>query len=101
MSEWIKVADKSEIPTDTGKLVQAGGKEIALFQIEGKVYALENHCPHRGGPFAEGGVHGEEVTCPWHGWIFNIKTGCFASNPKIKAETFKVKEESGEVWVEV
>lgn len=101
MSEWIQVAKKSEIPADTGKLVQAGGQDIALFQVEGKVYALQNHCPHRGGPLAEGGIQGEEVTCPWHGWAFSVKTGAFVHNPNIKTATYPVKEEGDEIWIEI
>lgn len=101
MAEWIKVATKSEVPTDTGKLVSAGGWELALFQFEGKVYALENACAHKGGPLAEGGLHGNLAMCPWHGWEFDVKTGVSSFNPGIKQRTFPVKEDHGDIYVQI
>ena len=68
MAQFVKVAKKSEIPTDTGKLVQVNGKDIALFKIGDKVYALYQVCPHQSGPLDEGGLDGNVLTCPWHGW---------------------------------
>ena len=101
MGQWVKVAMKSEIPDDTGKLVQAGGKEIALFKVEGKVCAIYSICPHQGGPLDEGGLEGKTVTCPWHGWQFDVTTGVSEFNPSIKQPTFKVKEEGNDIHVEV
>ena len=101
MAEFIKAAKKSEIPEDTGKLVEINGKTIALFKYEGKVHAIYSVCPHQGGPLDEGGMTDGMVTCPWHGWEFNIKDGVCAFNDRIKQPTFKVKEEGDDVWVEV
>ena len=100
MSSWIKVAKKSEIPADTGKLVEAGGQEIALFIVEGKVCAIHNVCPHQGGPLSEGGLRGKEVMCPWHGWNFDVTTGACSFNPRIKVATFSVKEDGEDIYVE-
>ena len=100
MPQWVKVAKKSEIPEDTGKLVQAGGKDIALFQREGKVYALYAVCPHQGGPLDEGGLEEHVVTCPWHGWQFDVRTGVCAFNDAIQQPSFKVKEEGEDIYVE-
>lgn len=101
MAEWVKVAKKSEIPSDLGKCVEAKGREIALFQVKGKVYALNHICPHQGGPLAEGGVDDGVVTCPWHGWSFNVTTGECTFNPSIKQGTYPVKEEGEDILVEV
>lgn len=101
MPEFIKVAKKSEIPDDTGFLVEANGKEIALFKAEGKVCALYSVCPHQGGPLHEGGLHGKAVMCPWHGWEFDVTTGVCTFNESIKQPTFRVKEEGEDVYVEV
>ena len=101
MSELIKVCKKSEIPDDTGKLVEVKGKEIALFKSDGKICAIYAHCPHQGGPLDEGGITEGMVTCPWHGWEFNVATGECGFNKAIKQPTFPVKEEGDDVYVEV
>lgn len=101
MGEFVKAAKKGEIPAETGKSVEVKGHEIALFQVGGKVYAVHHVCPHQGGPLSEGGLEGEVVTCPWHGWSFNVTTGECTFNPAIKQETFKVKEEGEDIFVEV
>lgn len=101
MPEFVKVAKRSEVPSNTGRQVEAKGKEIALFNVEGKIYAIAHVCPHQGGPLAEGGTDGAVVTCPWHGWSFDVKTGECTFNPTVKQQTFKVKEEGEDVFVEV
>ena len=101
MPEFIKVAKKSEIPAYTGKLVEVNGKEIALFLVEGKVYALYNACAHQGGALAEGGLQGRTVMCPWHGWNFDVMTGECKFNPRIKQPVFKIKEDGEDIYVEV
>ena len=101
MAEFVKAAKKSEIPADTGKYVEVQGKEIALFNVGGKVCAIYHVCPHQGGPLAEGGLDGSVVTCPWHGWSFDVTTGECTLNPAIKQESFKVKEEGEDILVEI
>jgi nitrite reductase (NADH) small subunit len=98
---WIKAGKASELDEGKSQIVNANNKELALFKIEGKVYALENTCPHRGGPLVEGYLEGSEVTCPWHAWVFDVKTGVCQTMPDTKQPTFKVKIESGEILVEV
>lgn len=100
MSEFIKVAKKSDIPTDTGFLVHVDGQEIALFQSEGKVYAIHARCPHQGGPMHEGGIYGKMATCPWHGWEFDVTNGKCGFNPAIKLPVFKVKEEGEDIYIQ-
>ena len=101
MAEFVKVAKKSDIPSNTGLSVMAKGKEIALFQYQGKVYALDHTCPHQGGPLAEGGVDEGVVTCPWHGWSFKVADGTCTFNPSIRQSTYRIKEEGEDVFVEV
>ena len=100
MSEFVKVAKKADIPQDSGLQVQVHGRDIAIFNVGGKLYALDNMCPHQGGPLAEGGLNGSEVMCPWHGWQFDVTSGVCAFNPSIKQQTFPVKEEGDDVWVQ-
>lgn len=101
MGDFVKVAKKSEIPSDTGLHVEAGGKEIALFKVGDRVHALYAVCPHQGGPLHEGGVQEGRVTCPWHGWEFDVSNGECTFNAAVKQPTFKVKEEGEDVYVEV
>ena len=75
MAEFVRVASANEIAPGQARLVNVRGKEIALFNIEGNFFALENACTHEEGPLAEGDIEGHEVTCPWHGARFDIRTG--------------------------
>ena len=100
MGNFVKVAQQSEIPEGTGKRVELGGKEVAVFNSGGNFYAIENTCCHRGGPLAEGDVDGTTVTCPWHGWEYNITTGQNLDDEKIKVARFNVKLEGDDVLIE-
>ena len=75
MAEFVKVASTNEIASGQARLVNIKGKEIALFNIEGTFFALENACTHEEGPLAEGEIEGHEVTCRWHGARFDVRTG--------------------------
>jgi 3-phenylpropionate/trans-cinnamate dioxygenase ferredoxin component len=75
VGEFVKVASASEIAPGQARLVNIKGKEIALFNIEGSFFALDNACTHEEWPLAEGDIEGHEVTCPWHGARFDIRTG--------------------------
>ena len=81
MSEFVTVAKVEEIPPGTGKTVDVNGVWIALFNVDGSFFAVDNTCPHAGGPIGEGSLSGEIVTCPWHGWQFNVRTGQRDGNP--------------------
>jgi nitrite reductase/ring-hydroxylating ferredoxin subunit len=72
---WVKIAEINQVPSGTGAVVRVGTKAIALFNIDGTFYALDNVCTHRGGPLGEGRVDGTVVTCPWHGNQFDVTTG--------------------------
>lgn len=101
MAEFVKVAKKSEVPVDTGKCVEVNGREIALFNVEGKIFAIYHVCPHQGGPLAEGGIEGSVVTCPWHGWQFNVTTGVCTFNESVKQPIYSVKEEGDDILVQI
>ena len=75
MADFVKVARAGEIAPGESKAEEAGGKKIAIFNIEGTFYAIDDTCTHRGGPLSEGMVVGAEVTCPWHGAIFDVTSG--------------------------
>jgi len=98
----VKVAQVSDVPVGTGKVVQAGGKKLALFNLGGTFYALDNRCTHMGGPLGEGAVEANQVTCPWHGSIFNITTGEVVGPPARRpVATFPIRVERGEILVDL
>jgi NAD(P)H-dependent nitrite reductase small subunit len=101
MSEVIKVASKRDIPEGESKIVQAKDKEIALFNVGGKFHAIDNLCPHRGGPLGEGLLEGNIVACPWHGWQFDVTTGALVMNPAEKLRTFAVQVKGEDIFVEI
>ena len=75
MDGFVKVAKVGELQPGEAKRVEVAGKAVALFNLEGVYHALEDACPHRGGPLSEGQVEGETVVCPWHGASFDIASG--------------------------
>ena len=101
MADFTRVASASEIPAGTGKVVQAGGKTLAVFNCDGTFYATENACKHRGGPLGEGSLSGTTVTCPWHGWEYDVTTGACQTDDAIKVQKFDVKVQGDDVLVAV
>ena len=102
MSEYIKVATIDEIPVNGSKLVEVEEYRIALFNLDGTVYAIADVCTHDGGPLVEGQVvNGHEVRCPRHGARFDIRTGAALSFPAFEpTASYAVKVEGQDVWIE-
>ncbi|HEV8673205.1 MAG TPA: Rieske 2Fe-2S domain-containing protein [Methylomirabilota bacterium] len=101
MAKLTRVADTSEIEPGQGKVVEAEGKTLAVFNCDGTFYAIDNTCLHRGGPLGEGDLEGTIVTCPWHGWRYEVTTGANAMNAAIKVASFPVTVEGTSVLVEL
>jgi nitrite reductase/ring-hydroxylating ferredoxin subunit len=102
MAQFVKVASANEIAPGSAKQIEINGKTIALFNLDGNYYALDNECTHRGGPLAEGYLTGESVTCPWHGAQFNLKTGAVESPPAAKGVVkYNVRVQGSNIEVEV
>lgn len=99
MSEYVVVATVGDIPPGSGKTVPVNGVWIALFNVDGTFYAVDNTCPHAGGPLGEGHLTDEIVECPWHGWGFNVKTGERKGNPHITVACCHVKVEGNQILV--
>jgi nitrite reductase (NADH) small subunit len=97
----VRVGRSSDVPAGEGQVVEAGGRALALFNVDGAYYAIDNSCAHRGGPLGEGELDGTVVTCPWHGWRWDVKTGANANNPAVKMACFPVSVEAGDVFVEI
>ena len=81
MAGFEKVAQVGDIPSGQGKQIEAGGKIIALLNADGIFYAVDNSCPHVGGPLSEGKVAGNVVTCPWHAATFDLTNGSALGGP--------------------
>ena len=90
-----------DIPVGEGRVVDAGGKTLALFNVGGTYHAIDNICSHRGGPLGEGDLDGTIVACPWHAWRWDVTTGANANNPAVSVACFPVTVEQGEIFVEL
>lgn len=78
---FITVANLADLAPGMCRSVELKDIGLALFNVEGEIYALDNTCPHAGGPLGEGTLEQEVVACPWHGWKFNVRTGQRLKNP--------------------
>ncbi|MBI3333236.1 MAG: non-heme iron oxygenase ferredoxin subunit [Candidatus Omnitrophica bacterium] len=102
MGKFIKVATTGEIPPGGAKQVEVEGHSIALFNVEGSFYAVDNTCTHVGGPLAEGMIEADQVECPWHGARFNVKTGAALTPPAAgDLASYKVQVSGSDIEVEV
>lgn len=97
----IRVGKADELTPGGSKAVSAGDGEIGVFNADGSFYAVDNACPHRGGPLSEGRLEGCVVVCPWHGWQFDVTDGSLLMNPASKLKTYKVVREGDDLYVEI
>ncbi|MGD9853708.1 MAG: Rieske (2Fe-2S) protein [Planctomycetaceae bacterium] len=103
MSSWHTVAKTHEIPTGSGRTFAVDGRLIAVFEVDGDYYAINDLCPHMGASLGEGSIESGAVTCPWHAWRFCVKDGTWLDNPKasLKTETYPVRIEGDTLLVDV
>src|SRR5947209_7697931 len=102
MAQFIKIASTTDLAPGEAKCVEVAGKKIALFNLDGTFFAIDDTCTHRGGPLSEGEVSGEEVTCRWHGAGYNIKTGeGVGPPPPPGVAPYAVRVQGSDVEVEV
>ena len=99
MEEFHKVAQLSDVPVGQSKVVMLHNKAIALFNIEGKLYALHNLCPHEGGPLNEGRVKGHVVACPWHDLAFDVRNGQGVDGGGYCVGSYEVRLEGNDIMV--
>ena len=98
---WVPIATVADSPPGSTQELVAGGRIVALFNIDGDYFALDGVCPHQGGPIGKGFLCGEIVTCPWHGWQFNVRSGQHQLNAKFFQPRFETKVEGGMVFVRI
>ena len=103
MSKLVRVARVKDLAPGHGKMIKAQGRDIALFNVDGTFYAIHGFCLHRGGPLGEGQPKGTVVTCPWHGWQYDVTTGANVRNPdpEAKLATFLITIDGSDILVEI
>ncbi len=99
MAEFVRAAGTAEIKPGTGITAEIKGQALAIFNVDGTYFAIDNTCVHRGGPLGEGDLADDVVTCPWHAWQFNVKTGQCVNNPSACVKTYEVKVEGSDIQV--
>ena len=102
MGQFIKVGEVSEILPGNAKQIDAGGRTIALFNLKGQFYAIDNSCTHVGGSLASGEIIDEDVICPLHGARFNIPTGKVLGPPaRENISTYKIRIDGDNIKIEI
>lgn len=99
MAEFVRVAGTADVKPGSGIVAEVQGQAVALFNVDGTFYAIDNTCVHRGGPLGEGELEGDQVSCPWHSWVYDVKTGKSINNPSACVKTYQVKVEGPDVKV--
>lgn len=101
-TNWHSVGKLAELKSKISKYAEVAGKEIAVFCLKGELFAVDNFCPHRGGPLFRGNIEpGPSVRCPLHGWHFDLNSGNCLNMPQAKVSTFPVEIRGEEVFVKI
>ncbi len=101
MPRWIEVAKLADCPPGSSLECVADDRVIAVFNIDGELFALDGICPHQGGPLGKGKLVGCIVTCPWHGWQFDVRTGRHQLNARMQHPRIPVRSEGDAVLVDL
>ncbi|WP_156528641.1 nitrite reductase small subunit NirD [Sinorhizobium glycinis] len=97
---WIAIGQISDIPLRGARCVKTPIGKIAVFRTaENEVFAIEDHCPHKGGPLSQGIVHGTAVTCPLHNWVISLETGKALGADEGAVRTIPVKNDNGALFI--
>ena len=99
MGEFVRVTGTTDVKPSSGIVAEVNGKTLAVFNVDGTFHAIDNTCVHRGGPLGEGELAGNVVTCPWHGWEYDVTTGGCVNNPAATVGRYQVKVEGADVKV--
>lgn len=100
MARWVPLARVSELTSTTHEFV-VEDTIVAVFQVDGHWHALDGVCPHQGGPLGRGCLTGTIVTCPWHGWQFDVTDGRHQLNARLHQPSFPVRIEGDQLWVDL
>jgi nitrite reductase/ring-hydroxylating ferredoxin subunit len=100
-SRQVKIAALPDLPPGRMKLLALAGTVVAVFNIDGRFYAIRNRCPHEGGPVASGPLNGTLITCPRHGWQFDLATGQSTNRGAFSVKTYPVAVKDGAIYLEM
>ena len=96
---WHTISKSADAPPGSAQEHIIAGRIIALYNVDGQFYALDGLCPHQGGPLGKGRLTGCLVTCPWHGWQFDVTTGQHQTSKSLVHPRFEIKVEAGQVFI--
>ncbi len=97
----MRTAKIGELPAGTIREFQIEGRAVALANVDGQIYAINNTCLHRGGPLGQGTLEGKVVTCPWHGWQFDATNGKVLENPKAGVDCYRTELRGEDIFVDL
>lgn len=98
---FVRTVKVDEVPPGTIRELQVEGKVIALANVGGKFYAVDNVCLHRGGPLGQGLLQNQNVTCPWHAWQYDVTTGKVLQNPAVGVDCYPTEVRGQDVFVDL
>ena len=101
MSEFVSVLEVGRLPPGHGRTVHVRGREFAVFNVDGQFYAVDNECPHKGGPLGAGTLVDGHVFCPLHGWAFDVKTGACITRADRPVRSYPTRVQGGEVQIDL
>jgi len=101
MTDWQRLGSRDEVIARAPYTVKLERQRIAVFQHDGRFHAISNVCNHKGGPLCEGRMRDEFVTCPWHGWRFDVCTGVSPVIPTAKVEKVECVVEGNDIKVKL
>lgn len=101
MTVFVDIGSLDDIPAQGARLVKTAQGCVAVFRTaDDRVFALDDRCPHKGGPLSEGIVHGTSVTCPLHNWVFDMNTGQAQGADEGMVRTWPVKVQGGRILID-
>lgn len=98
-TDFVRVGRTRDVAPGNAKAFTVGAWEVAVFNVAGEFFALENSCPHQGGPLAEGWLEGMHITCPWHAWCFDVRTGQMELGDYASVDRFDVFVRDGAIFL--
>lgn len=98
---FVRTVKLDELPPGTVRELQVEGKAVAVANVAGKIYAINNSCLHRAGPIGQGSLSGHVVTCPWHGWQYDVITGKVVQNPAVGVDCYPTEVRGQDIFVDV
>jgi len=102
MPNFVKLTTVAELPPPgEAREFTCAGREICVANVNGTISAMDNVCLHEGGPLGQGVIENGKLVCPWHGWEWNPATGEASHDPRTKLTVYPVKQENGEVFIEI